>query len=163
MKLYLLTVISVLALSSCSKEENGTLEIESLSKRVFESLRANDPDKFGEVLPDDKDFKRYFELRNLSGENSDDTLQLLKKNSEQDFKTVRSQFQDWDDAIYANTADQTIKADNVTESLITTKFKSGNETKKLSFTAVKINGRWYYSRGLSWVMHDNDDIIQTPI
>ena len=67
------------------------------------------------------------------------------------FQQFIDSYDQWDLAVYANTQETQEKSDNIIEALITTKFKVGDEVRKYSFTANKLNGRWYVTGDFAWV------------
>ncbi|MFN0275438.1 MAG: hypothetical protein ACKVPJ_06825 [Chitinophagales bacterium] len=139
---------------SCTSQK-GTVEIDTLSKKVFESLRDDDFGGLREIIPNESGFEKILALQGKD-DNGDVEKQFdaFLIQCETDFKAVRSNISDWYGSTYLNTNSQTAKEESVTFSSVTTKFKQGEVNRKISFTAAKIGGRWFYYADLK--LHEKD-------
>ncbi len=144
--------------SSCSTER-GTVEIESLSRKVFDALKANDFGGIREIIPSKGNFTKIYAMQGKKTDVDIDTVyEQFLINCEADFKRIRSAIPNWNDAVYANTNESVGKEDNVSFTTVTAKFRINNEPKRLTFTGAKINGRWYYYAGLQWEVQETEVI-----
>ncbi|MBC8046879.1 MAG: hypothetical protein H7Y00_08795 [Fimbriimonadaceae bacterium] len=148
MKRTLIYLAICILLISCSTER-GTVEIESLSKKVFEALRDDDFGGIKEIIPNKNNYEKIYAMMGSADSiHIDELYAKFLEVSEKDFNNVRSQFPDWDNAVYAHTNEEVNKVDNVSRTLVTTKFTVDNIAYKITFTGAKINGRWYYYEGM---------------
>lgn len=140
---HLTLLLFVLYFISCNSTEHGTLEHSSLSKKVFDSFKSDDSDKFKQLLPDKVSYKKYLNLNAKSSTDWEDAYKEFEQIAISGFTDFRKGIEGWEQAIHANYTEVTSKQNNVTSSTITTKLTINNSVVKYSFTAIKINSRWY--------------------
>ncbi len=151
MKNLLLLLSIVCCISACSSPEKGSLDRSILSKKVFDAVKTGDADKFRLLIPNREPYERYFHLKQLEPSTFDSTYTAMRDSLLVHFNQFTVSYDQWDAAVYANTQEMEEKSENITEALITTKFKVGEDVKKYSFNANKLNGRWYVTGDFEWV------------
>ena len=139
--LFLLPVLFFLG--ACTSAEKGSLDRSILSKKVFDTVKSGDTEKFRMLIPDRESYERYFHLKQVEPSTFDSVYAAMRDTLLVNFQQFIDSYDQWDLAVYANTQETQEKSDNIIEALITTKFKVGDEVRKYSFTANKLNGRWY--------------------
>jgi hypothetical protein len=138
-------------LFSCQQVEKGSLDQDILSRKAFECIRSNDLDKFRQLIPDREAYERYFHLKQMDNQDFESHYTSMRDTLQQHFSDFYQSYGSWDDAVYANAKGETSKNENVSEAIITTKFSVMDEVKKFSFSANKLNGRWYITGDFQWV------------
>lgn len=161
MKHIILFLALTISLNSCTTER-GTNEVGSLSRKVFDSLKENDFGGIKEIIPNKSSFEK---LKNMQGQNKnndiDSAYSEFLKLCEAEFFAFRALIPDWKIAVYANTNDEVAKEESATLSKVIAKIKVKEEVKKFTFTAAKINGKWFYFGGLKFI--DNTKNVNAEV
>lgn len=136
-------LLAGILLSSCSSPESGAIELSSLSKKVFDTLKSGDSKKFTLLIPDEISFERYTELANRDSEINLGGVTEFQNAIVNQFQSFRKELPDMSESSHANYSEEQSKYENITRAVVTTKFTTNGAVTKYNFDAVKLNGRWY--------------------
>ena len=143
----------LLVFGSCNKPEIGAPDNETISRKLFDTMRDNSPDKILSLLPDKGTYKKIMrEWKNIDiPESAYDSLIM---NTEKNFIVTRKMLDDWSGSKYANTHTEMMKEGILQIAKATTKFEIGQEHYKYTFTSCKFNGRWFILGDIAWIPKD---------
>ena len=147
----LLLSLFLLALWGCDSPEKGSLDREILTKKAFECIRNCDEEKFRLLIPGREEYERYFHLKQMDKDMFEEEYAKMRDSLSIHFQTFCSSFSELGESVYANSKGDIQKDQNVSESTLITKIIVGEEVKKFSFNANKLNGRWYITGDFHWI------------
>jgi len=150
MKRITLLLLSFIWLLSCNKVEHGSPDNETISKRLFDSLRDNDFEKTESLFPDKGTYRKIMEQA-TGVEPHESAYDSLMTAGERNFDMVRSMLPDWTTTNFSNTHQELSKREALQFGTITSKFELKGEFYKFSFTSAKYNNRWFYLGDMIWV------------
>jgi hypothetical protein len=150
MRLIYLILCSIF-LFGCSQAEKGTLDTNILSKKVFETIKEGDIDRYRLLIPGKSEFARLYDLKKQDKSMMDEEYQQMRDAQANQFREFRSTLAEWDKTEYANTQGDAVKLENVAETSVVTKIRINGQVEKYQFTARKLNGRWFVTSDISWV------------
>lgn len=145
--------LAFLLIAGCSEPEKGSLDTDVLARKVFDTLKSNDLEKYRMLIPGNEEYRRLYDLQKRETTHFDAEYQQMRDEQSRQFKSFRSTYAEWEKSEYANTQDETVQTGNGTESLVVTKIRSNGMVHKFTFKANKINGRWYVTGPFAWVSH----------
>lgn len=151
MKQTLLIICFISMAISCNSIERGAADNETLSRKLFDTMRDNDFDKSVYLLPDKGTFRKIEEHNGKTHEDVNIAYEAFLAEAEKKFNESRSMLQQWEGCKYVNTSTLSTKYGNLPAETVTTKFNGAGEPYKITFTAVKFNNRWYSMGDVSWV------------
>jgi hypothetical protein len=145
--------LAFLLMAGCSAPEKGSLDTDVLARKVFDTLKSNDLEKYRLLIPGKEEFRRLYDLQKKDDAHFDADYQQMRADQSSQFTSFRSTYAEWEQSEYANTQDETVQTENGTESLVVTKIRSNGQVQKFTFKANKINGRWYVTGPVAGVSH----------
>jgi len=152
--LSLLLIVFTL-LVSCNQPERGALDVETLSKKMFDLLRDNNMEKSALLLPD----KGTFRKTEAEKGNNDADVNLAYENfqaaAETNFNTAVSMINTWNNCKYNRATSTESKLEKLTIARVSVKFTENTNVHKFEYTAAKFNNRWYYYGDVIWVARTN--------
>lgn len=151
MKQILILFTTVCLLFSCKQTERGAADTETLSKKLFDTLRDNDIQKSSMLLPDKGTFRKIEEEKGMVYEDIDLAYQAFSQTAEANFHTVQLAMPTWENTEYARSTKIDAKFGKLPTSKVSAKFDAEGEAYKFEFTAVKFNNRWFYYGDATWV------------
>jgi len=154
--IFLLLYTTCCSIIACSPQK-GTVEVDSLSRKVFESLRENDFSKVREIIPNKSGFEKIYTMQGFTGD-VDAAFSTFLHQCESDFDSMYNTYNGWSNAVYINTNEVQEKSDMVMMAELTTKIEIDGVVKKISFNGAKVGGRWYYYSNLHWLQQDTSTV-----
>ena len=144
MKQVFALIVAFSLLSACKSPERGAPEIETLSKKLFDTFRSNDMEKMAILLPDKGTFRKIEAEKNKSYDNIDAVYDQFLSDANSTNKQIHDAVTTWDKTKYLRSTNELMKEGKLTFAKVSTKFDNNNEPYKIEFTAAKFNNRWYY-------------------
>lgn len=151
MRLRLIFPILLLAIVSCNEPERGTLDPETMSKKLFDAMKSNSPEKIALLLPDKGTFRKIEEENGHILVNLEAGYNGFEKQSSAHLDTVRNKVSNWSSATFTRGNYTESKLGKLPKARVTTKFDADGSPRKVEFTAVKFNNRWYYYGDMTWI------------
>lgn len=146
---YFYSIMFILFLGACDKPEIGAIDNETISRKLFDTMRDNDPGKALDLLPDKGTYRKI--MKEWKGEEvPESAYDSLIMRSESDFILIRKMLPDWSNTKYSNTHTQLMKEGILQVAKTTTKFELNGEFYKYRFTTCKFNGRWFSLGDIVW-------------
>lgn len=143
-------IIMILLLGSCEKPEIGAIDNETISRKLFDTMRDNNPDKALSLLPDKGTYRKIMkEWKNMDV--PEEAYDSLVMQTEMNFILTRKMLADWSETKYANTHTQITKEGILQVATTTTKFDVKGAYYKYTFTTCKFNGRWFSLGDMVWI------------
>ncbi|MEZ5015086.1 MAG: hypothetical protein R2794_12420 [Chitinophagales bacterium] len=135
----------------CKKEERGAPDCETISRKLFDTMRNNDFEKSELLMPDKGTFRKVSELKGVMLEDVEQAYDAYTQNALSTFDAAHSFLQDWTNTKYLRSTIETAKVDELTTAAITCKFDAAGKPCKFVCHATKYNSRWYYDGDIVWV------------
>ena len=151
MKQLLLILSFIFICTSCDKVERGAGENETLSRKLFDTLRDNDFDKSALLMPDKVTFRKIQEHNGVKVEDVNKSYDAFLVESENKFNNTYSMFNKWESCKYLHTTSEQGKYGNLPSETVTTKFSGDGGPYKITVTSVKFNNRWYSMGDITWI------------
>lgn len=151
MKNYILFLTVVCTIFSCDKPEYGTADVETLSKKLFDTFRDNDMEKSALLLPDKGTYRKIEVENNHEYEDITKAYDAFLNTAENNFTTVKSKSDNWQNCKYERSITTDSKLGKLAVSTVVVKFDNNGVPAKFEFTAIKFNNRWYYYGDAKWV------------
>ncbi len=114
-------------------------------------MRTADQDKFNSLLPSQQIFEKIHHLQKIPIDDIELNYSKWVENSKSLFIQMQKDEYMWDDSKYISFNSSESKMNNVSVAEVTTKIKFDETVSKYKFNAVRIEGRWYYWDGFSWL------------
>lgn len=151
MKQTLILFTTFCLLISCKQTDRGAADTETLSKKLFDTLRDNDIQKSSMLLPDKGTFRKIEEEKGMVYDDIELAYQAFSQTAEANFHTVQLALPSWENTVYARSTKIDAKFGKLPTSKVSAKFDADGEAYKFEFTAVKFNNRWFYYGDATWV------------
>lgn len=142
-------------LFSCNQPERGTLDVETLSKKLFDIVRDNDIEKSALILPDKGTFRKIEMEKGNKLENLNAAYTNFELTSLANLSNVISMITTWPDCKYQKSTVTESKTGKLSTAKVSAKFADADNVYRYEFTAIKFNNRWYYYGDIIWVAKTN--------
>ncbi len=161
MKQVIVFCIAVSCCFSCQKTERGAPDVETLSRKFFDTLRDGNFSKSEFLLPDKGTFRKIEEQRGVKVSDTEAAYAEFIKGAEASFDSVRQMVPDWQSTRFLRSTTEAGNAGNLATMIITTKFESGTDHLKYTITGTRFNNRWYYQGDVHWVNKSEESTTPT--
>ncbi len=138
--------------TACNTVDRGAAENETLSRKLFDTLRDNDFDKSVLLMPDKGTFRKIQEHNGNKIEDVNKVYDEALQEAENRFNDTRSMFGKWETCKYLHATTEGGKYGNLPSETVTTKFSGDGGPYKITCTSVKFNNRWYSMGDVNWVV-----------
>jgi hypothetical protein len=138
--------------TACNTVERGAAENDTLSRKLFDTLRDNDFDKYVILIPDKGTFRKIQEHNGQEMEDVNKVYEEALQTAENRFNDTRSMFGKWETCKFLHNTVEPSKYGNLPSEVITIKFNGDGGPYKVTVTSVKFNNRWYCMGDLNWVV-----------
>jgi len=140
-----------LVLASCRHVEHGTVDPDSMAKKLFDAVRNEDPDRTLSLLPDKGTYRKIAEANDMAPEDVTKAYEQFIQQATQNLHNTTVKAEDWSQSSFTRANYTESKLGKLPVATVTTKFLLNKEPNKLQFTAVKFNNRWYYNGDVTFV------------
>lgn len=148
----LLTVPCVcLLLVSCTSQERGAIDPDTLAKKMFDAVRNNAEPKAELLLPDKGTFRKIETDMGREPSDLDQAYSQFLSNANAAFTVANAKSSAWSEATFTRSNYTESKLEKLPVARITIKFMANNEPLKMECSAIKFNNRWYYSGDIVWI------------
>lgn len=148
--LFALVLVCTLFIS-CKSTDRGALDVETLSKKLFDTVRDNDIEKSAFLLPDKGTFRKILVEQGQEPENYNEVYSDFSDLAATNFNQLQSQLNTWENTKFIKEAAVEAKVGKLPTTRVSVKFTDGTQPCKFEFTAVKFNNRWYYFGDIIWI------------
>lgn len=137
--------------TACNKIERGTLDSETSSRKLYDTVRDNAFEKSTYLMPDKGTFRKIEEQKEQKSVDVNAAYKGFSEMAEQKFNATRSLLAVWDKSKFLHSTVVESKYGNLPAALVTVKFEAEGDPYKFQYTSVKFNNRWYYMGDITWV------------
>ena len=140
-----------LLLVSCTGQDRGAIDPDTLAKKMFDAVRNNAEPKSELLLPDKGTYRKIETEMGREPADLDQAYSQFLEYAAAAFADANAKSATWEQATYTRSNFTESKLEKLPVERITIKFMANNEPLKMECSAIKFNNRWYYYGDIVWL------------